>query len=58
MSHRMSGSTPLERTTRHGLDCVCVCGSLGFQISVQDTKKPSDEWVEDPAERGDEAWVP
>ena len=38
--------------------CVCVCGSLGSQIPVQDTKKPSDEWVEDPAERVDEAWVP
>ena len=36
--------------------CVCVCGPLGSQISVQDTK-PSEEWVQDPAERGDEAWV-
>ena len=35
---------------------VCVWGPLGSQISVQDTK-PSEEWVQDPAERGDEAWV-
>ena len=35
---------------------LCVCGPLGSQISVQDTK-PSEEWVQGPAERGDEAWV-
>ena len=38
--------------------CVCV---WFFRISIKflcRTKKPSDEWVEDPAERGDEAWVP
>ena len=32
MSHRMRGSTPLERTTRHGLDCVCVGF---FRISIK-----------------------